>query len=345
MSLHDGPMQKLACPRTHSVLKFSGSTLVSDSGSKYFIVDDTPVMLLDDIKQTIGLAENSLKRARGGSGDARAPELYLESLGLIDEEKSGIVDLYRSGNCKIDPVVSFLIGATNGIMYKHLIGQLNQYPIPELPLPISKGATFLDIGCSWGRWCISAQRSGYAPTGIDPSLGAVMAAKRVAKGAGLPIDYVVGDARYLPFKENSFDVVFSYSVLQHLSHEHVEKVLSEIGRVLKPGGRCVIQMPNKWALRSLYHQIRRHFRQAEGFEVRYWSLADLRSAFENAIGRTSIFVDCFFGLGLQKSDSPLMPASKRLFIRASELLKRLSKKLPFLINVADSVFVESCKPS
>ncbi len=338
-------IQKLVCPRTHSSLKVNEGILVSDSGAKYFMADDTPVMLLDDIEQSMGLVENSLRRVRGENGDVRAPELYLESLGLAEEEKQGIVDLYRSGNCKIDPVVSFLVGATNGIGYKHLVGKLCEYPIPELPLPPSNGASFLDIGCNWGRWCISAKRLGYAPIGIDPSLGAIMAAKRVAKQLELPLEYVVGDARHLPFKENSFDVVFSYSVLQHFSTQDAVRVMSEIGRVLKPNGHSVIQMPNKWGARCLQHQIRRGFREAKDFEVRYWSIGDLREEFVKAIGKTSVFVDCFLGLGLQKSDIALMPAYKRPLIHFSELLKRMSKKLSFLIDVADSVFVESWKPA
>ncbi len=344
MTLDNQLSQMLVCPRTHSPLTANKDFLTSDSGMKYFIVDDTPVMLLSDVKQTMGPIENSVSRAQGWGGDTRAPELYLESLGLVDTEKNGIVELYKSGNCKIDPVVAFLVGAINGIMYKHLIGKLSEYPIPELPLTPSKGAAFLDVGCNWGRWCISAQRLGYAPTGIGPSLGAIMAAKKVARQSKLPIQYVVGDARYLPFKENSFDVVFSYSVLQHMSYENAEKVLSEINRVLKPGGHCVIQMPNKWGARCMYHQIRRRFREARDFEVRYWSVGDLRNRFVKAIGKTRLSVDCFFGLGLQKTDIPLMPASKRLLIRFSELLKQMSKKLPFLIYTADRVFVESRKP-
>ena len=139
MTSSNGLIQKLVCPRTHSPLIVNEGFLTSDSGAKYFIVDDTPVMLLDDVKQTMDLVEKSLRRARGEGGDVRAPELYLESLGLVEEEKKGIVDLYSPGNFKIDPVVSFLVGATNGIMYKHLIGSLTEYPIPDLPLPPSRG--------------------------------------------------------------------------------------------------------------------------------------------------------------------------------------------------------------
>ena len=49
-------------------------------------------------------------------------------------------------------------------------------------------------------------------------------------------EYVVGDARELPFEDGSFDAVFSYSVLQHLAKEDVPRVVAEIRRVLRPGG-------------------------------------------------------------------------------------------------------------
>jgi len=46
------------------------------------------------------------------------------------------------------------------------------------------------------------------------------------------------DARYLPFRAESFDFVLCSDVLEHI--ERFEPVISEISRVLEPGGRCVI---------------------------------------------------------------------------------------------------------
>src|SRR2546421_318531 len=80
-----------------------------------------------------------------------------------------------------------------------LLGELDSYPIPELRLPAGDGRRLIDVGCSWGRWSIAAARKGYRVVGIDPSLGAIIAARRVSESLGLPIRYVVGDARYLPF--------------------------------------------------------------------------------------------------------------------------------------------------
>jgi len=51
--------------------------------------------------------------------------------------------------------------------------------------------------------------------GIYPSLDALRAARRVAAQLQVRAGFVVGDARALPFAAGTFDVAFSYSVLQH----------------------------------------------------------------------------------------------------------------------------------
>lgn len=206
MSLDHWSLENLACPRTHAPLSESGTGLVSPTGSVYPVVEGVPVLLRDDVEQTIGLARASLERAGGRLIDQRAPELFLESLGMSEEEKLGVLDLARRAENSIDPVVSYLVGATNGIAYKHLIGELNHYPIPSFPL--EGNGQLLDLGCSWGRWTLAAAKRGFEVVGLDPSLGALMAARRVSSSLGLHSRYVCGDARFLPFRDASFDAVF-----------------------------------------------------------------------------------------------------------------------------------------
>ena len=110
---------------------------------------------------------------------------------------------------------------THGNLYRG--ARLTRYPIPRFPLPEGAGRTLLDIGCNWGRWTIAASRAGWRTTGIDRAKKSVGAACRVAEQLGVDAEYVVGDARELPFGEGSFDAVFSYSVLQHLSKEDVRE--------------------------------------------------------------------------------------------------------------------------
>lgn len=333
-------LANLVCPRDSTELVFKERQLICRDGHQYPVVDGIPVMLLDDVEQTIGVAENSLKLARGESDSSG---FYLDSLGISAEEKRGVVTLAAGNNGNVDPVVAFLVSATNGIMYKPMIGKLKRYPIPDIPLSDGNGKRLLDVGCNWGRWCIAAARRAWTVVGIDPSLGAIMAARRVAQSMDLPIKYVVADGRFLPFRPNDFDAVFSYSVLQHLSKDDVFTTLNEITRVLKPLGISLVQMPNNLGLRSMYHEARRRFRAARGFEVRYWRIRELRETFSQTVGTTRVSIDCFGGLGIQKADWDLMPVGRKLVIAGSETLRKISRVIPLLTYFADSVYVNSVK--
>jgi len=331
----------LVCPVDHRPLRAGANELLCADGHHYPVVDDVPVMLRPDVAQTISLAAASLRRAAAQGHDARAPDLYLESLGISETEKAEMLELAKTKG-PVDPVVAYLVAATNGLMYRHLIGRLDRYPIPDIPVPAGNGRRLLDVGCSWGRWSLAASAAGYDTVGIDPSLGAVMAARRVARQLGASNRYVVGDARYLPFAAGTFDVVFSYSVLQHFAEADAERAVAEMGRLLRPGGTAIVQMPTRFGVRCLYHQARRGFRAAREFEVRYRTFPELRRLFAR-VGPAWFAADCYFGIGLQSSDAPLMTPGLKAITAASEMLKRVSRRLSTLTRVADSVWVEASK--
>jgi SAM-dependent methyltransferase len=195
-------------------------------------VDGVPVFLLAEKEQTIGIATSALRAA----DDASGKPLYIDTLGVSEDERRRIERAWIA-EWNIDPAISYLIGATSGLGYANLIGRLDHYPIPDIPVGSGKGELLLDIGSNWGRWSVSAARKGWKVIGIDPSLGAIMASRRTFSGGGLNISFVCGDARFLPFRAGTFRIVFSYSVIQHFSEEDAEKAIAEMGRVLGRGGR------------------------------------------------------------------------------------------------------------
>jgi 2-polyprenyl-3-methyl-5-hydroxy-6-metoxy-1,4-benzoquinol methylase/uncharacterized protein YbaR (Trm112 family) len=342
--------RNLVCPIDRSALKFDGKYLVSENHRQYPVVDGVPVMLLSDEEQTIEVAsatiEASKKHSEADDSYAKDP-LYIETLGINKQEKDQLRSLVQQ-RANVDPVALMLVAATCGNAYKHLIGDrgLKDYPIPSINLTPSKpNSTLLDIGCNWGRWSIAAARQGFAPVGIDPSLGAIMAARRIARQMGLDIKYLVADARFLPFRSDYFKSIYSYSVLQHFSKIDAQKAILEIERVMEPGGTAKIQMANKWGLRSLHQQVWRGLRQPRVFDVQYWTMAELKDAFSRSIGETSITADCFFGLGWRWSDFQYMTKLNRLALTASELLRKLSGLIPPMRVVADSLFCTAVKRS
>src|SRR5437870_12498398 len=223
-SMSPGLQSRLACPYDGTRLLNDGRGIRCENAHKFPLVEGIPVLLRQDVEQTHGEAKRTLEIAQLDN--------VAELLGVVEHIES------------VNRHVQKLVASTCGFLYLPLVGQLPGYPVPELRLPFGAGRTFLEVGCSWGRWVIAAAHSGYRPVGIDPSLGAILVAQQVCRQIGIKADFVVGDARYLPFADDSFDTIFSYSVLQHLSRENVRIALQECRRVITPGGRCLIQMPN-----------------------------------------------------------------------------------------------------
>jgi 2-polyprenyl-3-methyl-5-hydroxy-6-metoxy-1,4-benzoquinol methylase len=242
----------------------------------------------------------------------------------------------------VDEHVRASLIKTHGNLYRG--ARLTRYPIPPFPLPDGGGRTLLDVGCNWGRWTIAATRAGWRPTGIDRARKSIGAARRVAEQLGVDAEYVVGDARELPFPGGSFDAVFSYSVLQHLAKGDVQLVVGEIRRVLRPGGVVWIEMPNARGPLNLVRQARRGFAAGTGQDVRYWALGELRATF-GAVGPVTITADGFLTINPQTSDLDLLPPRSRAVVRFSETLRRASEHVPPLVRVADSVVVQARKPA
>ncbi|HQZ82954.1 MAG TPA: methyltransferase domain-containing protein [Pyrinomonadaceae bacterium] len=313
-------LKSLVCPRDKQSLEYAGGQLNCTDGHIYPVFDDIPLLLVDDAETTHGYITKSLEKVRSEQPET-APTV--------------------SKNGEIDEFVQGEIPYTSGIMYFSVQHKLTRYPIPETPLPKGHGERLLDIGCNWGRWSIAAARKGYKPVGLDPSLDAVLAARRVSKQLGVETDFVVGDARFLPFAGNAFDTVFSYGVFQHLSKDNVRISLAEASRVLKANGRGMFQMPNKYGIRSYQQRRRRGFTEGEGFEVRYWTPQELLDTFENQFGETKLTADCYLGLGILKSDIDLLPMKYKAVVHASELLKKANKVIKPLKNFADAVWLET----
>lgn len=112
--------------------------------------------------------------------------------------------------------------------------------------PIAKHQTLLDIGCGSGQTAIPAAKAGAHVTGIDIAENLIQHARKRAKDVQLEIRFDVGDAEDLPYSNNSFDVVIS--LIGAMFAPRPERVVSEVSRVLKTGGK--LYMAN-WTPRSM----------------------------------------------------------------------------------------------
>jgi SAM-dependent methyltransferase len=112
--------------------------------------------------------------------------------------------------------------------------------------PADKAASVLDLGCGHGAILWAARRAGYTNlAGVDASPEQVAAAKR------LGIDGVrQGDLKetLAASKSDSHDVVVLFDLFHYFPPEAQFALADEVRRVLKPGGRWILHVPNGEAL-------------------------------------------------------------------------------------------------
>jgi len=114
-----------------------------------------------------------------------------------------------------------------------------------------KDKKVLEIGCGMGRDLIQFAMNGAIVTGIDISPNSIRLAEENFKLNNLKTTLLIMDAEDLKFPGESFDMVYSYGVLHHTVN--TQKGIDEIFRVLKPNGKAIVMLYNKYSLIRLTH--------------------------------------------------------------------------------------------
>jgi ubiquinone/menaquinone biosynthesis C-methylase UbiE len=105
----------------------------------------------------------------------------------------------------------------------------------------------LDEACGVGRHSLELARRGFKHvTGLDFTRGYLKEAISKAEHEGLAVEFVHGDMKDLPFADESFDAVYNfYTSFGYFSDRENELVIKEVARVLKPGGRFLLDVVNR----------------------------------------------------------------------------------------------------
>jgi SAM-dependent methyltransferase len=122
---------------------------------------------------------------------------------------------------------------------------LQSKAVYEFAVDRGEGKTVLDCGAGEGYGPALLAERARSVVGLDYSHETVTYADRKYGEAG-NLHFVQGDAGRLPFADDSFDLVCSFQVLEHL--DDAAGFLFETRRVLRPGGELVLTTPNRlWA--------------------------------------------------------------------------------------------------
>ena len=105
----------------------------------------------------------------------------------------------------------------------------------------------LEVGCGTGLLLERIARFARSARGVDLSPG--MLARARERG----LDVSEASATDLPFEAASFDVACSFKVLAHV--ERIERALSEMARVVRPGGIVIAEFYNPFSLRGLVKRL------------------------------------------------------------------------------------------
>ena len=139
---------------------------------------------------------------------------------------------------------------------------------------VRAGDRALDLGCGDGVFTAELAGAGARPVGADVAEAALERARD--RHPELAFEPVPFDGP-LPFADNSFDVVWASEVIEHIGD--TARWLSEIRRVLAPGGRLLITTPSHGRLRVLLGGIER-FSLPQGDHLHLYTRASLRQVLE-----------------------------------------------------------------
>jgi MPBQ/MSBQ methyltransferase len=127
--------------------------------------------------------------------------------------------------------------------YVHLYAALAAILRGELARPPDGRRRALDAGCGTGLQTALLDALGYASHGLDVSAGLLAVARRRLPSA----TFVLGSVEALPYPDRCFDVATCCgSTLSFV--DAPARALRELGRVLRPGGRLLIECEHRWSL-------------------------------------------------------------------------------------------------
>ena len=150
---------------------------------------------------------------------------------------------------------------------------------------LERGERVLDLGCGNGRHTLEAARYAVRVVGLDFSRDDLRAArfmyadlKRKGEAIG-QVDFIVGDAQNLPFKDDAFDKALCTEVFEHIPDDR--RGIGEFLRVTKHGAPVAVSVPNYWP-ETVFWKLSWDYWHTPGGHVRRYRPGEMWNILEGA---------------------------------------------------------------
>lgn len=221
------------------------------------------------------------------------------------------------------------------IYSRHRLSRLLKKYLPEN----GEGLRLLDAGCGTGHHMAELAGRGYEVAGVDASKEMLEFARENNPGA----EIYEADVDEIPFPDESFDIILSVEVLRHLPRS--VKAISEMARLLKPGGFCLVtaaplldsngySLINKLAHRVKISNLARH-------KQSFHSSARLRREFAGA-GFSSVEIQGVY-IGPINWVGRLFPKKLSSFLKKWEPIDAVLADKPVLREFSNMFLIKAVK--
>jgi len=155
--------------------------------------------------------------------------------------------------------------------------------LKDLSYELHPRSTILDFGCGAGATVWALREEGYDAYGCDIVIPSEVEA---ARGNANLIRLITQNPYRIPFDDNTFDLISSYQVLEHV--QNYEAVFSEFFRILKPGGAGLHVFPPRYILVEPHISVPLASAIQRRWWLAIWAYLGIRNSFQKGLSAKTV---------------------------------------------------------